>query len=222
MSLAWKHFRNSITRYGIREAVLELFLAKAAQKLQLRVYVAFSMFPFSSGERLPEARSWNIRPWSPQPDDALEVSQDFVEWADREKFLGLGAFSDANTHGPASYCFFSRIPTAVTPRLQFHFPAHDAYAFKAFTRPESRGKGALGAILAFARAPQSPLGAGTIHTVILRHNLASIRAFEKVGFRRSRTWTLSIGSEENQRVTINFPLVSLTPRSMGFTLKHSD
>jgi GNAT superfamily N-acetyltransferase len=117
-------------------------------------------------------------------DARQEISLQFLAGLAGRDDLCFGAFEGEEL---ASYCFFATESTAIDLYLRFCYPLGWIYVYKAFTRPEWRGRGLLRAILRDAartehwpRLPQEPLG---FVTLALTRNRASLEAFGKAGFR---------------------------------------
>jgi GNAT superfamily N-acetyltransferase len=83
----------------------------------------------------------------------------------------------------ASYCWFSARETRMIPGYSVRFAEVDRYAYKAFTHPDYRGRGLLGACLAEAMRHYARRGCRGFVTVIERGNVRSLKAFGRVGFR---------------------------------------
>lgn len=113
-----------------------------------------------------------------------EISARFLAGIAARDDLCFGAFADGKL---VSYRFFAFQPTAIDAHLQFHFTPRWIYAYKAFTLPGWRGKQLhrqlfLRSVPHLARWVQGlrePLG---FVTLVLRDNLSSTAALERLGF----------------------------------------
>ena len=117
-------------------------------------------------------------------DPEYDLSPRFLERLQARPDLCIGAFVDAR---PVCYAFASSSATQIDEHLLFHFPERWLYIYKAFTHPEVRGKRLLselflhGLPLISDSVPSKadPLG---FVTLVLSHNVPSLRAFGRLGF----------------------------------------
>lgn len=130
-------------------------------------------------------------------DAACGISQKFLCGIERMPDLCFGAFAG---EALVSYVFFAPAsPIAIDARLQFEFPADWIYVYKAFTRPDWRGKRLLQQV--FVQG-MSDLGPHRFVTLVVAGNQASRKALERCGFQPmqrfpvwrvlSRPWPLTV------------------------------
>lgn len=132
----------------------------------------FKKIPLTELEKLAEDRSLDL------PGSFLEVleNRDDVCFGLFEKSSGL----------LVCYSFFATQATEVHSQYFFQFPAKWVYVYKSFTHPRYRGKGLLPYVL--KQAVPSFEGLFGYITMIQAHNLASLRAFESIGFHRVQSF----------------------------------
>lgn len=119
-------------------------------------------------------------------DPANDISAAFLRTLQGRDDLCFGAFA-----GPrlAAYGFFAHAPTAIDPHLRFVFDESWVYIYKAFTRPDWRGRRLWPQVLLSALPELHAWRNGRVAlaglvTLVLADNPPSLRAFARLGFRR--------------------------------------
>jgi hypothetical protein len=118
-------------------------------------------------------------------DPAYDISARFLERLEPRPDLCLGAFLGAELAG---YAFVSAAPTQIDESLRFHFPERWLYVYKAFARPNVRGKRLFNHIFLdgiplieqWLGPIEEPIG---FVTLVRSDNQPSLKAFGRIGFR---------------------------------------
>ncbi|MGB9695320.1 MAG: hypothetical protein ACPLZB_04980 [Caldisericaceae bacterium] len=123
----------------------------------------------------------------------FDLPYEFLERMERDSLISSRSIKIALYSGdmlvisyldksPASYCFF-----AVNPRdfAFFSLKAKEIYFFNCFTFLEARGKAAIYSEVKYVIEAYKGLGYSKANVEIFDNNKNSIRAFEKLGFKKT-------------------------------------
>lgn len=179
--------RDNFTRYGLMAGLHDVAKKAAGRAVPLRVLDCLEL----TLDRVPRELL------SPPPgfacrfldedelrrhgaDPANHLDGDFLRQA-----LGQGArcYGVLQDGALASYGWYARRPTDISPELRFHFDPRDVYMYKGYTRPELRGLRLHAVGMARALAELAAGGARALVSYVESNNFASLRSCRRLGYR---------------------------------------
>jgi ribosomal protein S18 acetylase RimI-like enzyme len=193
-----------LKRHGFGAAVSDL-AARACSRatgFDTLLFLAWSFSEGLDGARSPSRAAWLGREElaAHALDPELDLSQAFIDETLDKGHVVAGIVEDGRL---VSYEVFAFEPTVIPEGLVVTFPPPFAYAYKAFTRPDARGRGLHGEVTRFAARGFAAESMRGMVAYVRAINHASLTAFRRLGF---QTVGYALVSRELRGVAIQPPV----------------